>query len=116
MKVLLATINPCPKISKPSQNIFENPEIVDCNKMLVSALSYKLGAEATEFAVHFGQTNDLEGKQTFSPLRTERIVLSSNELSTWGFNDEDCYKIIAKKIGINCTSFDLIDIDVIGNS
>ncbi len=105
MKILVATINPCPKIVKPSENMFQSPEIVDLDKMFVYALGYKLGAEATEFIVEFGDVVTVNEMEKFQPLKSERVMLSSNELSTWGVDDEECYQIIAKKIGVNCTSF-----------
>lgn len=109
MKILVATINPCPKITKPAQNIFEAPQIVELDKMFIYALGYALGSEATEFIVEFGDVITVDNIQKFNPIKSERIVISSDELSTWGVDDVECYNIIAQKLGVNCTSFETVN-------
>ena len=80
---------------------------IDLNYMSVIARPYIPGADENGFQVRYGEvaTNDDGDIIGFQGEESQRIILTKEELSTWGTNDEDLYQIIAKKIGVSIVSF-----------
>jgi hypothetical protein len=70
--------------------------------MTAVARPYIVGSEKTTFQIIYGNVvTDKDDKITgFKEQETQRIVLTSDELSTWGTNDETLLEIIASKLGI----------------
>jgi len=108
MKNLVAQITPSVKVSKPSQNIFDNPTIVEADYMLALARPYGLGAEEVRFEIVFGTLEVKEDAKRFVNLISQNITLTKDELASWGTDDEACYNVIAGKLGIQAVSFDTV--------
>lgn len=118
MKILLAKINPCPKVVLSSNNLFEEPTIIECDYMLALARPYVLGGEETNFEVQFGvlesipNVNDpnAEMVETFIQHKVSQVKLTKDELSNWGENDEICLNLIAQKLNTTCVSFKELEV------
>ena len=82
--------------------------------MTAIARPYVAGASETGFQVTFGTVEvDNEGKIIkFNNETNERLVLTSEELSTWGTNDETLLNIIADKIKVTISKFETLDSDI----
>lgn len=104
-QVLVAKITPEPKAYISNQDLLAAPIVIDCDYMLSFARPYMLGSTATNFQVQFGKLESNEQKEIFVAYLSKELFLTSEELSTWGIDDEMCYSIIAQKVGVNCVSF-----------
>lgn len=109
--VLVAQISPSAKIANESKNIFQNPEIVECNYILAVARPYRLGAENVLFEVNIGQIFLEEDKYFFIFHKSLNVELNKDELVGWGENDEVCYNLIAQKLNVSCISFKYVNIN-----
>jgi hypothetical protein len=79
----------------------------DLSYMTAIARPYAAGAEKTTFQVQFGEliTNNEGVVQRFESQMSSQVVLTKEELSTWGTNDEVLLNIICSKLGITSTEF-----------
>lgn len=109
--VLVAEVSPSAKITSQSQNIFENPEIVECNYILATARPYTLGAENVTFEVNVGQLVLRGSIEVFTGKTSFIVELNKDELGSWGENDESCYHSIAKKLNVSCISFKNVNVN-----
>ena len=109
--VLIAEISPSAKIAKPNQDIFQNPEIVECNYILAIARPYTLGAENVLFEVNVGQVVTQNSREVFTGKTSFMLELNKEELVGWGENDEVCYNLIAQKINVSCLSFKNVNVN-----
>jgi hypothetical protein len=75
--------------------------------MTAIARPYVAGSEKTTFQVQFGELiTDSEGVvQKFEGKMNSQIILTKEELSTWGTNDEVLLNIVSSKLGITSTEF-----------
>ena len=110
MQGLAAKINPCPKIPVKGNNLLDVPTIVDADHILVMARPYLLGSALTPFEVEFGTLKtDSENRKVFTKFLNQEVLLTSQELTNWGTNDETCFQAIAAKLGTSCVSFEGFD-------
>jgi hypothetical protein len=113
MKILVAEINPAPKVVLNQNDLFAEPEIIECNYMIALARPYALGSAQTNFEVQFGVLNtipvngapDAEKVEVFVSKKSHQVNLTKEELASWGENDEVCLTLIAQKLNIACVSF-----------
>jgi hypothetical protein len=79
--------------------------------MTAIARPYVAGASETGFQVTFGTVEvDDEGKIIkFNNETNERLVLTSEDLSTWGTNDETLLTIIAGKLNVTISEFETVE-------
>ena len=115
MKNLVAQITPSVKVAQPSESIFKEPTIINADYMLALARPYGLGAENVKFQVIFGSLvthpsrningSTLPEKTVFQNLTSADVILTKEELSSWGTDDEECYNLIASKLGVQIVSF-----------
>lgn len=105
MEILVAKISPVAKVPIVSQNLFQNPSTVECDYMLAEARPYTMGAPFTNFQIRLGKVVTREDIDIFEEFMSTTVQVTSEELSNWGENDEDCYTAIAAKLGISCVSF-----------
>ena len=81
--------------------------------MTAIARPYVAGATQTNFALEFGTITEVEGVVTSFQTRTQsNLTLTSDELSTWGTNDEVLLSIIAGKLNVSIESY----VNVNGNN
>lgn len=82
--------------------------------MTAIARPYVAGASETGFQVSFGTVDvDGDGKIVkYNNETNERLVLTSEELSTWGTNDETLLTIVAGKLNVTISKFETLDSDI----
>ena len=97
--MLLAKINPAAeKITEVSP--FSSTTIT-LDYMTAIARPYVAGAAQTNFVIEFGTITEEDGVVTsFQSKSQTNVVLTSEELSSWGTNDEVFLSLIAGKLGI----------------
>ena len=82
----------------------------ELNYMTAIARPYVAGATQTNFALEFGTITEVDGVVTSFQSRTQsNITLTSEELSTWGTNDEVLLSIIASKLNVSVESYVNVD-------
>ena len=97
--MLLAKITPEAKVYEQI-NIFD-ASYTELPYMTAIARPYKPGSTSTNFELQFG---DIYQTEFLTSYRTD-ITLTSDELSTWGTNDEILLSIIAEKLNIEILEF-----------
>lgn len=75
--------------------------------MSTIARPYIPGSEENNFNVVYGSvtTDDKGDIKKFNQKESQRMMLTKEELSTWGTNDETLLQIIATKLGVSIVSF-----------
>ena len=97
--MLLAKINPAAE--KVTEVTPFSSTTVSLEYMTAIARPYVAGATQTNFALEFGTITEVEGVVTSFQSRTQsNLTLTSDELSTWGTNDEVLLTIVAGKLGV----------------
>lgn len=107
MKSLVAKITPSVKLANAGKTIFDEPTIIDANYMLALARPYALGSENVKFQIIFGTLQIKENDYIFTNLQSAEVVLTKDELASWGTDDEACYNVIATKLGVQIISFEV---------
>lgn len=102
--MLLAKINPA------AEKIIEvtpfSSTTISLEYMTAIARPYVAGATQTNFVIEFGTITEVDGVVTSFQSRTQsNLILTSEELSTWGTNDEVLLSIIAGKLNVNVDSY-----------
>jgi hypothetical protein len=97
--MLLAKINP------PAEKITEvtpfSSTTVTLDYMTAIARPYVAGATKTNFVIEFGNITEVDDSVTSFQSRTQtNLTLTSEELSSWGTNDEVLLTIVAGKLGV----------------
>jgi hypothetical protein len=108
--MLLAKINP------PAEKIIEitpfSSTTILLDYMTAIARPYSAGATKTNFVIEFGNITENEDIVTSFQSKTQtRLTLTSEELDTWGTNDEDLLVIVADKLGVTIEEFKSLDRD-----
>lgn len=106
--MLIAKINP------PAIKIVESTPFSSTTKnleyMSAAARPYIPGASITDFQIQFG-TPRLDNNGTvigFNNESNSQLSMTSDELSTWGINDETLLSLIATKLGVSVVEVILI--------
>lgn len=102
--MLLAKINPAAeKITEVSP--FSSTTIT-LDYMTAIARPYVAGAAQTNFVIEFGTITEEDGVVTsFQSKSQTNVVLTSEELSSWGTNDEVLLSIVATNLGVAIQSY-----------
>jgi hypothetical protein len=109
--MLLAKINPAAE--KVTEVTPFSSTTISLEYMTAIARPYVAGATQTNFALEFGTITEVEGVVTSFQTRTQsNLTLTSDELSTWGTNDEVLLSIIAGKLNVSIESY----VNVNGNN
>lgn len=97
--MLLAKINPAAeKITEVSP--FSSTTI-SLDYMTAIARPYVAGATQTNFVIEFGNITEVDDVVTSFQSKTQtNLILTSDELSSWGTNDEVLLTIVASKLGV----------------
>ena len=102
--MLLAKINPAAE--KVTEVTPFSSTTISLEYMTAIARPYVAGATQTNFALEFGTITEVEGVVTSFQTRTQsNLTLTSDELSTWGTNDEVLLSIIAGKLNVSVESY-----------
>lgn len=102
--MLLAKINPT------AEKVIEvtpfSSTTISLEYMTAIARPYVAGGSQTNFIVEFGTITEVDGVATSFMTRTQtNLNLTSEELSTWGTNDEILLSIIAGKLNVGVVSY-----------
>ena len=108
--MLLAKINPA------AEKVIEvtpfSSTTISLDYMTAIARPYVVGSSQTNFALEFGTITEIDGVATSFQSRTQsNLILTSEELSTWGTNDEVLLSIIAGKLKVNVEKYVTIERD-----
>jgi hypothetical protein len=100
-----------PTATKVTQVTPFSSETKTLDYMTAIARPYVVGASETGFQVSFGTVEvDSDGKIVkYNNETNERLVLTSEELSTWGTNDESLLTIIANKLNVTISKFETVE-------
>lgn len=103
-----------PTATKVTQVTPFSSETKSLDYMTAVARPYVVGSSQTNFQVSFGTLNvDDEGNiVNFNNETNERLTLTSEELSTWGTNDETLLTIIANKLNVTISKFETVNLDL----
>jgi|688.fasta_scaffold15108_9 hypothetical protein len=107
------------KVDPPSSIVVQdNPfghSIKNAPYMSVEINPYIPNADLTNCKISFGyyeppSASDEPQTYPYIFIYDYTITLSSQDLATWGTNDEDLYRIVSNKIG--CSIVEFIDVDL----
>jgi hypothetical protein len=106
--MLLSKISPSAQIV--SQATPFTSSVTVAPYMTVIANPYVPDAETTTFTISFAYKSDPVPPQDPQPapyvfVYNYQLMLTKEELDTWGTNDEDLYQIVANKIGCSIIEF-----------
>jgi hypothetical protein len=110
--MLIAKINPAATFTSQS-GPFTAPESILADYLTAIARPYIIGAEQTNFEVLYGTytpavagveaSEDVEAAQSqpalFNHIQSSSIVLTAEELATWGTDDSVLLSLVASKLG-----------------
>jgi hypothetical protein len=98
--MLIAKINP-PAIKIVETTPF-NSTTKNLDYMSAAARPYVAGASITDFQIQFGRiVIDETDTVKFYNESNSQLSMTSEELSTWGTNDETLLTLIATKLGVS---------------
>jgi hypothetical protein len=100
-----------PTATKVTQVTPFSSETKTLDYMTAVARPYVAGSSQTNFQISFGtvNVNDKGDIVNFNNETNERLTLTSEELSTWGTNDESLLTIIANKLNVTISKFETVD-------
>lgn len=105
--MLVCKISPSARIVSQVTPFNYDTEIAEY--MTIYAPNYILNADANTFVVEFGYIPTLVDNQPSPPpfvcLYSMTIILTSDDLSSWGTDDKSLCEIIANKIGVKIISY-----------
>lgn len=105
--MLYAKINPPAGII--DKNALFSGVIKELDYMTATVRPYFIGGHKFTFEVSFGNvTYDAENNPRFVKVDSKQIIMTSNELSTWGTDDTVALELIATKLGTSVV--EVIDI------
>ena len=100
------------KISPAAQLVIQDGPFNTITKsaehVTVSALNYQMGADPVTFVAQYGEPVYKEGVFVFfSPLTTQRLQFTAEQLATWGSDDSVVFNIVGQDQGF--TVVEVID-------
>lgn len=106
--MLLAKINPAAE--KVIQVTPFSSTTIFLDYMTAIARPYVAGATQTSFELEFGTVSEIKESeevtiQLFKSIVQTNLTLTSEELSTWGTNDEVLLSIIAGNLNVSVESY-----------
>lgn len=108
--MLYAKINPA-AVYTQNTTPFTAPTTIEADYLTALARPYATGASQINFEVIFGKVVKDENAVIvgFNNVSNISVVLTKEEISTWGLDDEVLLNILANKIGTEITEFVTID-------
>lgn len=110
--MLLAKINPAATFTS-QDGPFAEPTIITAEYLTALARPYVAGADKTNFEIQFGSyTAATEGQiAKFNRVQSSQLVLSAEELASWGTDDSVLLEAVASKLGTAVVE----TVEVVGN-
>ena len=98
--MLLAKINPAATFTS-QDGPFAQPTIITAEYLTALARPYLAGAFQTNFEIQFGTyTPAVEGEPAkFNRVQSSQLVLTSQQLASWGEDDSVLLEIVASNLG-----------------
>jgi hypothetical protein len=98
--MLLAKINPAATFTS-QDGPFAQPTIVTADYLTALARPYVAGADKTNFEIQFGTyVPAVDGQPAkFNRVQSSQLVLSAQELASWGTDDSVLLDAVASKLG-----------------
>lgn len=98
--MLLAKINPAATFTS-QDGPFAQPTIITADYLTALARPYVAGADKTNFEIQFGTyVPAVEGQSAkFNRVQSSQLVLTADELASWGTDDIDLLDAVASKLG-----------------
>ena len=97
--MLLAKINPAAE--KITEVTPFSSTTISLDYMTAIARPYVAGASQTNFVIEFGNIIEVDGVVTSFQSKTQsNLTLTSEDLSSWGTNDEVLLTVVAGKLGV----------------
>ena len=91
------------KLAKPAKKVYQdgafNSTIATAEYLNITASKYVIGEDKSHFDVRFGNIIIENEKERFDILLREEVVMTTNELASWGTDDSVVLDLIAEKIG-----------------
>jgi len=111
--MLIAKINPAATFTS-QDGPFAQPTIITADYLTALARPYVAGASKTNFEIQFGTyTPAVEGEPAkFNRVQSSQLVLTSQELASWGEDDSALLEAVASKLGTSVVE----TVDVEGNN
>jgi hypothetical protein len=102
--MLLAKINPAAE--KVTEVTPFSSTTISLEYMTAIARPYIAGSNRTNFSLEFGTITEVNGVvKSFQSRTKSNLILTSDELSTWGTNDEVLLSVIAEKLNVIIESY-----------
>lgn len=98
--MLLAKINPAATFTS-QDGPFAQPTIITAEYLTALARPYVAGADKTNFEIQFGNyVPAIDGQPAkFNRVQSSQLVLSAEELASWGTDDAVLLDAVASKLG-----------------
>ena len=98
--MLLAKINPAATFTSQS-GPFAQPTVVTADYLTAIARPYLAGASQTNFQIEFGTYTPPTEEQLakFNGIQSSQLVLTSQQLASWGEDDSVLLEIVASNLG-----------------
>ena len=98
--MLLAKIDPAATFTS-QDGPFAQPTIITADYLTALARPYVAGASQTNFEIQFGTyIPAVDGKPAkFNRVQSSQLVLTSQELASWGTDDIALLDVVASKLG-----------------
>ena len=111
--MLLAKINPAATFTS-QDGPFAQPTIITADYLTALARPYAAGASQTNFEIQFGTYVPAVESQPakFNRVQSSQLVLTSQELASWGEDDSVLLDVVASKLGTSVVE----TVDVEGNN
>jgi hypothetical protein len=91
------------KLAKPATKVYQdgafNSTTATAEYLNISTGRYVIGEDKIEFELRFGNLLIENEKERFDVLLRETLVMTTDELATWGTDDSILLDIIASKLG-----------------
>jgi len=112
--MLLAKINPAATFTS-QDGPFAQPTIITADYLTALARPYVAGAAQTNFEIQFGTyTPAVKGEQpqpaNFNRIQSSQLVLTSQDLASWGEDDSALLDVVASKLGTSVV--ETVDVEV----
>jgi hypothetical protein len=95
------------KLLTPAVKVYQNGAFdstnVTADYMVVSTQKYVIGSDKVSFELRFGNIVIENEKERFDKLIEINLLMTSEELSTWGTDDSVLLDLIAEKINNTIT-------------
>lgn len=95
-----------PPVVVVNENGLFNTTTKELDYMSIIARPYIPGNDITNFEVGFGDIEEVGDEIiSFNKSKTHQLKLTSDDLSSWGTDDESLFEIVSSKLGITILEY-----------